>query len=230
MSRPKAQLDLLLGSEIGLWIVGLVDANDVGFVVTKDEAIAKAAAGRGMRVAGDPVKTSRSTCALSAHWPTVLSPDELSNYTVAWNLHPGLLPWGRGYGPVFWAIWAGEPAGATLHVITAGLDRGPIVDQLPVPVFDNDTGWTLYRRVLDARESLFLRWWPRLLAGERPGGEPQPAGGSYHTRAEFIAMRDAPALANLTAADLVRLSRALAMPGLPGARVGASSRLVLVEE
>ena len=30
------------------------------------------------------------------------------------NLHPALLPWGRGACPVFWALWERTPAGATL--------------------------------------------------------------------------------------------------------------------
>jgi methionyl-tRNA formyltransferase len=230
VSEPKPQFDLLLGSEIGLWIVSVVDPRDVGTVITKDSKIARASAARGLNVADGPAKEPGAPYAVSAHWPTVLSADELGTYRQAWNLHPGLLPWGRGYGPVFWAIWAGEPAGATLHAMSAALDRGPIVDRRPVPVYDNDTGGSLYRRVLEARENLFLHWWPRLLAGERPVGEPQPEGGSYHARAELVELRDAAVVESLSAADLIRLARALAMPGKPGVRVGPSCRLAYVEE
>jgi methionyl-tRNA formyltransferase len=230
VSVPKPQFDLLLGSEIGLWIVGVVDPRDVGTVITKDGKIARAAAARGLNVADGPMKSAPAPFAVSAHWPTVLTAEELDAYAQAWNLHPGLLPWGRGYGPVFWAIWAGEPAGATLHVMSTALDRGPIVDQRPVPVYDNDTGGSLYRRVLEARENLFLRWWPRLIGGERPAGEPQSARGSYHARAEFIELRDAADVGAMSAMDLVRLARALAMPGMPGLRVGPSRRLAYVEE
>jgi methionyl-tRNA formyltransferase len=230
MTGPRPRFDLLLGSEIGLRIVGAVDPRDVGTVITKDNAIALAAAARGLPVAPGPTRESAAPFAVSAHWPTVLSADELAIYEQAWNLHPGLLPWGRGYGPVFWAIWAGEPAGATLHVMSSALDRGPIVEQRPVPVYDDDTGGSLYRRVLEARENLFLQWWPRLVAGERPEGEPQPSGGSYHARAEFIELRDAADLASMSSADLIRLARALAMPGLPGLQVGPGRRLAYVEE
>ena len=81
-----------------------------------------------------------------------------------------------------------------------------------------------------ARENLFLHWWPRLIGGERPAGEPQSAGGSYHARAELIELRDAADVGAMSAADLIRLTRALAMPGMPGLRVGPSHRLVYVEE
>jgi methionyl-tRNA formyltransferase len=230
VSEPKPVFDLLLGSEIGLWIVGVVDPRDVGTVITKEEQIARAAAARGLSVADAPLKQPAAPFAVSAHWPTVLTAEELEAYTQAWNLHPGLLPWGRGYGPVFWAIWADEPAGATLHAMSTALDRGPIVDQRPVPVYDNDTGGSLYRRVLEAREGLFLHWWPRLIAGERPAGEPQSPGGSYHARAEFIELRDAADVGAMNTTDLIRLARALAMPGMPGLRVGPSRRLAYVEE
>lgn len=46
------------------------------------------------------------------------------------NLHPSLLPAHRGPAPVFWTLWNGETqTGATIHVMDAGLDSGPIVMQ-----------------------------------------------------------------------------------------------------
>ena len=233
MVDRRARFDLLVGSDIGLWIVQAVDPADVGVVVTRSEEIAAAARKRGLtardRVTGgtEPGRPDGARLALSAHWPAVLGPDELALYEGAWNIHPGLLPWGRGYAPVFWALWAGEPAGATLHVMTAGLDKGPIVGQRPVEVRDDDTAAALYRRVLEARKALFAEWWPRLVRGERPAGVPQPPGGSYHSRSEFLDLRDSASLAALSASDLVRLCRALAMPGMPGPMVAPGLRLEL---
>lgn len=227
----RGRIDLLLGSDIGLWMAAFVDPADVGTVVTRDPAIAGAAAARGMRTAASVADADPAPFAFSAHWPTVLTADDLAGWEAAWNLHPGLLPWGRGYAPVFWALWAGEPAGATLHVMTAGLDKGAIVDQARVAVRDDDTGASLYARVLDVRRELVRSWWPRLVAGERPEGVPQPAGGTYHSRADFLALRDGTALDPdvLTARDLVRLTRALAMPGMPGPLV-AGVRLALAPD
>jgi methionyl-tRNA formyltransferase len=221
-------IDLLLGSDIGAWIVDLVDPADVGTVLTREPVIAAAAAARGMRVASEVGGFAPSRRAFSAHWPAVLSAAELGAWEMAWNLHPGLLPWGRGYGPVFWALWAGEPAGATLHVMSSGLDKGALVDQVRVHVDPDDTGAVLYGRVLEARRDLVRRWWPRLVAGERPAGSAQPQGGSYHGRADLLALRDHPDLDAMGARDLVRLCRALAMPGMPGPLV-PGGRLVLVD-
>lgn len=56
------------------------------------------------------------------------------------NLHPALLPRGRGADPLFWAFREPDRArsgagGVTVHLMDAGLDAGPIVaqDQLAVP-------------------------------------------------------------------------------------------------
>ena len=43
------------------------------------------------------------------------------------NGHPGLLPWVRGNGVVGNALLRGVAVGATVHLVDAGIDTGPIV-------------------------------------------------------------------------------------------------------
>jgi methionyl-tRNA formyltransferase len=53
------------------------------------------------------------------------------------NIHPSLLPRGRGPDPVFWTFRRGERVtGVTVHLMDAGLDTGPILTQerMNVPV------------------------------------------------------------------------------------------------
>lgn len=51
------------------------------------------------------------------------------------NVHPSLLPVGRGPEPVFWTLRRGErETGATIHLMDEGLDTGPILAQARVPV------------------------------------------------------------------------------------------------
>lgn len=46
------------------------------------------------------------------------------------NVHPSLLPAGRGPEPVFWTLRRGErETGATIHLMDEGLDTGPILAQ-----------------------------------------------------------------------------------------------------
>ncbi|HEV2109163.1 MAG TPA: formyltransferase family protein [Thermomicrobiales bacterium] len=51
------------------------------------------------------------------------------------NLHPSLLPVGRGPEPVFWTLRRGErQTGVTVHLMDEGLDTGPILAQETVEV------------------------------------------------------------------------------------------------
>ena len=60
------------------------------------------------------------------------------------NVHPSLLPELRGAAPVEWAILRGlENTGVTIMQMTAGLDSGPILLQLPHRVPNDVTGGEL---------------------------------------------------------------------------------------
>ena len=65
------------------------------------------------------------------------------------NVHPSLLPaFGGGMDAVEQALAAGVTAtGATVHVVTAALDAGPIVAQESVEILPGDTVETLRLRV-----------------------------------------------------------------------------------
>ncbi len=56
------------------------------------------------------------------------------------NIHPSLLPAGRGPEPVFWAFrWGLRETGVTVHRMERGLDTGPILAQETVPIGDDAT-------------------------------------------------------------------------------------------
>jgi methionyl-tRNA formyltransferase len=153
---------------------------------------------------------------VSVHDQRIIRPDVLDRYDAVYNLHPGLLPWGRGYYPVFWALWEGTPAGATLHEVVAALDAGPIIDQVEVDVRPDDTGGSLHARVQAAERALFERWWPRIVAGEALPGRPQDSGGgSAHALAEFLELKRSGWRA-LDERELERLERCLRFPGHGG--------------
>lgn len=65
------------------------------------------------------------------------------------NIHPSLLPAFPGLNAQRQAVEHGvKVSGVTVHLVTAGLDDGPIVLQRTVPVLDDDTGDTLTDRIL----------------------------------------------------------------------------------
>ncbi|NVO07209.1 MAG: phosphoribosylglycinamide formyltransferase [Rhodoferax sp.] len=88
------------------------------------------------------------------------------------NIHPSLLPAFTGLHTHQRAIAAGcKFAGATVHLVTAELDHGPILEQAVVPVLPDDTEDTLAARVLTQEHLIYPRAIARLLqsaAGARP--------------------------------------------------------------
>ncbi|WP_298161487.1 phosphoribosylglycinamide formyltransferase [Brevundimonas sp.] len=77
------------------------------------------------------------------------------------NIHPSLLPRYPGLDTHARALAAGDvEAGCTVHLVTEGLDEGPILDRQAVPILPGDTPATLAQRVLTAEHALY----PRALA------------------------------------------------------------------
>ena len=207
--------DLLIGGTLGGWALERARPQDVAQIVTDDPELAAAAAARGLPVSGDHRYTP-SARGLSVHYQRIVPAALIDAYEGLWNLHPGLLPWGRGMYPVFWALWEDEPAGATLHELVEALDAGPVVAWTQVDVRPDDTGGSLHARVQDAEKALFDAYWPRIVAGEPLPASPQPAaGGSSHTKAEFFALKQDGWRA-LSPERRVHLERCLQFPGYAG--------------
>ncbi|NBW09785.1 MAG: phosphoribosylglycinamide formyltransferase [Caulobacteraceae bacterium] len=77
------------------------------------------------------------------------------------NVHPSLLPLYPGLDTHARAIAAGDAeAGCTLHIVTDGVDEGPILGQARVPIVAGDTPLSLAERVHVAEHQLY----PRVLA------------------------------------------------------------------
>lgn len=205
-------VDLYVGGTLAEWALRNAPGPLVRRVVCHDERHAELARALGFVVwPRDPHNRAfaPARAALSVHYPRILRPELIERYDGAiWNLHPGLLPWGRGMYPVFWALWEGTPAGATLHELVARVDAGPVVEQREVPVFDCDTGGSLHARVQAAERELFARWLPRLAGGARPPVTPQSPDGSHHALAEFEYLRDEGRY-EVPRADRARLARCL---------------------
>ncbi|MET0178952.1 MAG: phosphoribosylglycinamide formyltransferase [Novosphingobium sp.] len=74
------------------------------------------------------------------------------------NIHPSLLPAYKGLDTHARALAAGETrAGCSVHLVTAELDGGPVLDQIEVAVLPGDTAETLAARVLIAEHQLYSR-------------------------------------------------------------------------
>jgi phosphoribosylglycinamide formyltransferase-1 len=77
------------------------------------------------------------------------------------NTHPSLLPKYKGLETHARALASGEShGGCSVHVVTAALDEGPLLGQVPVAILPGDSAEALQRRVLLAEYQLY----PRMLA------------------------------------------------------------------
>ena len=98
----------------------------------------------------------------------------------ALNLHGSLLPKYRGRSPTNWVLVNGEcETGVTLHYMVAKPDAGDIVAQRRVPITDDDTAITLYRKQAAAAEAMLREVLPQLAAGTAPRLPNDLAAGSY---------------------------------------------------
>ena len=72
------------------------------------------------------------------------------------NIHPSLLPLYPGLDTHARAIAAGDAeAGCTVHIVTEGMDEGPILGQARVKIMSGDTPEQLAERVKTAEHALY---------------------------------------------------------------------------
>ncbi len=90
------------------------------------------------------------------------------------NVHASLLPRWRGAAPIVAAILAGDAiTGATIMLMDAGMDTGPILSQVEEAIRSDDTADSLGERLAREGAKLLAATLPRYLAGEI---RPQPQG------------------------------------------------------
>lgn len=129
------------------------------------------------------------------------------------NVHPSLLPAGRGPEPVFWTLRRGERStGVTVHRMDAGFDTGPIVAQAEMSVPEGISAPELERDLMTVGGRLLVDTLPALAAGTlRP--RPQPTEGV--SQAPVPGPADWTMMSSLPAAWAWRFTRGVAPLGGP---------------
>jgi methionyl-tRNA formyltransferase len=129
------------------------------------------------------------------------------------NVHPSLLPAGRGPEPVFWTLRRGErTTGVTVHRMDAGFDTGPIVTQAQMPVPEGISAPELERDLMTLGGSLLASALPALAAGTLQP-RPQPSEGT--SQAPVPGPADWTMMSSLPAAWAWRFARGVAPLGGP---------------
>jgi methionyl-tRNA formyltransferase len=203
--------------------------------------------GRGLALAPSPVKASTLAHGIPCLQPPSLKTEDarapvlaipvdvlvvaaygliLPSAVLAWprfgclNIHASKLPRWRGAAPIQRAIAAGDTeTGITIMQMDAGLDTGPMIDVVDVPIASRETAGTLHDKLADAGAQAIVSTLRRLAAQRALTSKPQPSTGV--TYAHKIGRADAAVDWTRPAEELDCLVRA--MNPVPGAfaRFGA---------
>ena len=153
------------------------------------------------------------------------------------NVHASLLPRWRGAAPIHWALLDGDTeTGVTIMQMDAGLDTGPMLARRVRPIGDEDTIATLHDDLAGMGAELMAETLEKLAAGKIVPERQDEAAATYArkitpedaridwTRPADAVLRQIRALAPKTffehGANRIRVHRAEAAPGTPGAAPG----------
>ncbi len=98
------------------------------------------------------------------------------------NVHGSLLPRWRGAAPIQAAILAGDvETGITIMLMDAGIDTGDMLSQRALPIANDDTAETLFKKLAPIGAELLVETLPKYLSGEiKP--QPQPEEGATYAK------------------------------------------------
>ena len=101
-------------------------------------------------------------------WSQIASEDLLnSTKKGVIGIHPSLLPEGRGRAPIPWTILKDlHKTGVTMFKMDTGVDSGPIVEQIEIPLNNKITATELYKKVVDAHSQLIKKMTQTILNGK----------------------------------------------------------------
>ncbi|MEQ1549934.1 phosphoribosylglycinamide formyltransferase [Sphingorhabdus sp.] len=107
----------------------------------------------------DALVAAKTEFVALAGYMRILTPEFVSQWEGRMlNIHPSLLPKYKGLHTHERAIEAGDShGGCSVHLVTAELDDGPILQQTPVAILPGDTADSLAARVLIAEHQLYSR-------------------------------------------------------------------------
>lgn len=116
----------------------------------------------------DELRKHGVTLVILAGFMRILSPyfvNEFKNCIM--NIHPSLLPsFGGAHAHRDVLAYGVKVSGCTVHFVDEGMDSGPIIMQVAVPVLDDDTEETLAARVLEQEHIVYPKVIELYLAGK----------------------------------------------------------------
>ena len=100
------------------------------------------------------------------------------------NVHPGYNPVNRGWYPQVFSLLNGSNGGATIHLMDAEIDHGPILVQERVHALSTDTSKDFYERILDCEIRLFEENFEKFVSAGYCGQKVE-CEGNYNSIKDF---------------------------------------------
>jgi methionyl-tRNA formyltransferase len=167
-------------------------------------------AGRGRRLQASPVKQAAEAAKIPVHQPVSLAGLEAAEQISAlqpdllivvayglilpptilnvpahgcWNIHASLLPRWRGAAPIQRAIEAGDSeTGVCIMQMDEGLDTGPVLHRVTVPIGESETGGSLHDKLAETGADALLSCIEALASGTPPEPVKQAEQGLSYAR------------------------------------------------
>jgi methionyl-tRNA formyltransferase len=128
------------------------------------------------------------------------------------NIHKSYLPYNRGANHNVWSIIEDNPAGVSIHYMTAEVDGGPIIDRRKVPINPDDNARDLYERLEEAQIQQFKEIWPEIRDGTAETVEQDLEEGTYHQKSDFVSLWELDREEKVQIGDFIDRLRALTFP------------------
>ena len=147
-----------------LVFVGSNDPEAPGLKIAEAEGIATwALSHKGMNrdafdaLVDEQLRAAGAEFVALAGYMRILSDDFVAHWAGKMiNIHPSLLPLYKGLNTHQQAIDAGDSfGGCSIHIVTSGVDEGPVLAQTPVAILPGDKVETLAERVRIAEHQLY---------------------------------------------------------------------------
>ena len=154
----------------------------------------------------DAMRTTGSGALVVAAFGQILRDDVLDGWPCI-NVHYSLLPAYRGAAPVERALMDGvTETGTTIMLMDAGLDTGPIIESVPVPLARDDDAGSLLMKMAEASGPALVRALDALEAGSLASTSQPEEGASIAAK---ITDEDRPIDPRRTAVEIQNQVRAL---------------------
>lgn len=157
---------------------------------------------------------------ISLLYDRVLNKNHITIPKRGWiNFHLGPLPKFRGSNSVMHALILARKEnnwnfGVTTHYIEEKVDTGPIIDKIDIPIFEDDTAFSLHTRSSDKIFDLFVRNIENIInSKDRVKSKPQIGSGTLFKKGIIDHYVDL----NLPETEVYDKVRALTFPGKPRA-------------